>query len=47
MRPFYWMGRVTLWVVFWPLGLWRSIGHGRRKHERRVEEIMRRGADMG
>ena len=26
-----WMGRVMLWLVFWPVGLWRSIHHGRKK----------------
>jgi hypothetical protein len=26
-----WLGRTTLWFVFLPLGLWRSIRHGRKK----------------
>lgn len=29
------IGRITLWLVFWPLGLWRSIVHSQRKHDRR------------
>lgn len=29
-----WLGRVTLWIVFWPFGLWRSIVHGQRKRAR-------------
>lgn len=33
-RPACWCGRVLLWLVAWPLGLWRSIKHGQR-HPRR------------
>lgn len=29
-----WFGRVCLWLVFWPLGLWRSIVHGQAKRAR-------------
>lgn len=32
-----WLGRVTLWFVFLPLGLWRSIRHG--KNKRQVEAL--------
>lgn len=35
----YWMGRVTLWVVFLPLGLWRSIRHGRKQSEKRQAKL--------
>lgn len=31
-----WLGRVTLWVVFLPLGLWRSIRHGKNKRQAEV-----------
>jgi hypothetical protein len=31
MRFLKWLGRVTLWFVFLPIGLWRSIRHGQRK----------------
>jgi hypothetical protein len=31
-----WLGRVFLWLVFLPLGLWRSIRHGRKKSEERI-----------
>lgn len=34
-EPAKWFGRVFLWLVFWPVGLWRSIVHGRDKRERR------------
>lgn len=35
-----WLGRVLLWVVFWPAGLWRSIRHGSRKRDaRNVEQL--------
>lgn len=36
--PITWLGRVTLWIVFWPLGLWRSVRHGRKKSEARQRE---------
>jgi hypothetical protein len=31
-----WFGRVTLWFVFLPLGLWRSIRHGKNKRQAEV-----------
>jgi hypothetical protein len=31
-----WLGRVTLWFVFLPLGLWRSIRHGKNKRQAEV-----------
>ena len=34
--PLLWLGRVLLWFVLLPVGLWRSIHHGRRKSERRI-----------
>jgi hypothetical protein len=37
-----WLGRVSLWVLFLPLGLWRSVRHGRRKSEKRIIEAMRK-----
>jgi len=40
-----WLGRVTLWFVFLPLGLWRSVRHGRKKSEKRVIEAMRQELD--
>ena len=30
-----WLGRVTLWLVFWPLGLWRSLHHSQAKRDKR------------
>lgn len=33
--PACWAGRVLLWLVVWPLGLWRSLRHGQRKAARR------------
>lgn len=33
--PACWVGRVFLWLVFWPAGLWRSIRHGRKADARR------------
>ncbi len=37
--PLKWMGRVSLWLLMWPLGLWRSYRHSQSKQESR----MRRG----
>ena len=34
-EPLKWLGRVTLWIVFWPAGLWRSLRHGRKNQEAR------------
>ena len=36
IAPFLWLGRVTLWFLLLPIGLWRSIHHGRKKTERRI-----------
>jgi hypothetical protein len=33
--PTKWLGRVSLWLLFFPLGLWRSIAHGRKGREAR------------
>jgi hypothetical protein len=41
MGFFTWCGRVTLWVVFWPVGLWRSFRHGERKRAKKMEQIIR------
>lgn len=38
--PTKWFGRVLLWLFLWPVGLWRSIAHGRTSREAK----MRRGA---
>jgi hypothetical protein len=37
-----WLGRVALWLVFWPVGLWRSIRHGQAKRDARIVEELRR-----
>jgi len=39
-----WLGRVTLWVVFLPLGLWRSIRHGKNKRQAEVLRAIQNGA---
>ena len=38
--PTKWSGRVLLWLLFWPLGLWRSMAH----HGNARDSKMRRGA---
>ena len=35
-------GRVLLWTLFLPLGLWRSIRHGRKRRERELVETLTR-----
>lgn len=36
IAPFTWLGRVTLWFLLLPVGIWRSIHHGRKKTERKI-----------
>lgn len=31
------IGRIILWLVAWPLGLWRSIRHGEQKDARKEQ----------
>lgn len=35
-------GRILLWLVFWPVGLWRSLVHGRKKRDAELLREMRR-----
>ncbi len=38
--PFFLLGRILLWIVVFPLGLWRSLRHGAKKDKRKIiEEI--------
>lgn len=34
-EPLKWLGRMSLWLVFFPVGLWRSLRHGRKNREAR------------
>jgi hypothetical protein len=38
--PLFWFGRVSLWLLFLPLGLWRSIHHGKKQSERRQAKLI-------
>lgn len=40
--PLFWAGRVTLWIVFLPFGLWRSLRHGQQKERRKLERTIER-----
>ena len=40
MAPVFWAGRVLLWIVFLPLGLWRSVRHGKKQSERRQAKLI-------
>lgn len=49
LAPFVWtwnglrrLGRIALWILFWPAGLWRSIRHGKEKDLARLEAAQRR-----
>lgn len=45
LTPVFFLGRVLLWIVFFPVGIWRSLVHHRKKGERRAQEMMRRELD--
>jgi hypothetical protein len=36
------LGRILLWFVLLPVGLWRSIRHGRKKRDQRLIEEIRK-----
>jgi hypothetical protein len=40
--PLFWIGRVTLWVLILPVGIWRSLRHHRKKGQRKAVEQIRR-----
>ena len=40
LAPVFWLGRVLLWILFLPLGLWRSIRHGKKKSEQRQAKLI-------
>lgn len=40
LAPVFWLGRVSLWVLFLPLGLWRSVRHGRKQSEKRQARLL-------
>lgn len=39
------LARICLWIVFWPLGLWRSIRHGRKKDNAKLLAEVKRLRD--
>jgi len=41
--PAAWAGRVALWLVLWPAGLWRSFVHHGKNRDRRIERKANRG----
>lgn len=45
LAPFTWFGRVLLWIFLFPIGVWRSLRHHRKKGERRAVEAMRKELD--
>lgn len=45
LTPFFFLGRISLWVLFLPLGIWRSLVHHRKKGQRNAVAEMRRGME--
>ena len=45
LAPFLWLGRVSLWILFFPLGLWRSVRHGKKQSERRQAKLFAKELD--
>lgn len=37
-----WVGRVMLWVLVFPVGVWRSLRHHSRKAENRAVKRMKK-----
>jgi hypothetical protein len=37
-----WMGRVMLWLLIWPVGLWRSIVRSNKKRDKRFIKEMQK-----
>lgn len=40
--PLKWLGRVSLWLVFFPAGLWRSIVHSRNTRDAKMRRAASR-----
>ncbi len=44
--PVFYFGRILLWIFLFPIGVWRSLVHHRKKGERRaakqVEKVLER-----
>ena len=38
--PIFWAGRVSLWILVLPLGIWRSVRHGRKQSEKRQAKLI-------
>lgn len=45
--PLKWLGRVSLWLIMWPLGLWRSWANSRAKRDARVRRGHKRAQRRG
>lgn len=42
LAPVFWLGRVTLWILVFPIGIWRSLRHHRKKGQRKTIEAVRK-----
>lgn len=42
LEPLKLLGRILLWLVAWPFGLWRSIRHGQQKDARKARRQAKR-----
>lgn len=45
LAPVFWLGRVTLWILVFPIGIWRSLRHHRKKGQRNAVKQMRKEID--
>jgi hypothetical protein len=39
-NPVTFLGRMLLWLWMWPLGLWRSLRHGRKKDTKKLTKAI-------
>lgn len=41
LAPVFWVGRIALWIFLFPIGVWRSMVHHRKKAQRRTMKQVR------
>jgi hypothetical protein len=42
VAPFFYIGRILLWIFILPIGIWRSLVHHRKKGHRKTMKAMKR-----
>jgi hypothetical protein len=43
VAPFFYIGRILLWILILPIGIWRSLVHHRKKGQRQMRRELRKG----